>query len=76
MLNPERDLRTLQDQAIQAIEFLFPNRDIENELVTSVYPGIPDGPTVAEARKHLFPKLRWLWLDWIQDAKFAGFLIP
>lgn len=71
----EVDLRTLQDQAIQAMEFLFPDCDIEAELVTSVYPGIPDGPTVAIARKQLFPKLRWLWLDWIQDAKFAGMII-
>lgn len=71
----DQELRTLQDQAIQAIEFLFPNVDIENELVTSVYPGIPNGPTVAIARKELFPDLRWLWLDWIQDAKMAGFLI-
>jgi hypothetical protein len=72
----ELDLRTLQDQAIQAMEFLFPNHDIEDELVTSVYPGIPDGPTVGVVRKQLFPELRWLWLDWIQDAKMAGFSIP
>lgn len=74
MNEQEQELRILQDQAIRAMELLFPNHNIENELVTSVYPGIPDGPTVATARKQLFPKLRWLWLDWIGDAKMAGLM--
>ncbi len=59
--------KILQDRAIKGIELLFPDcEDLDAQRTYS------QGPTVGEARERIFPELKWLWNEWIEQAHTAG----
>lgn len=46
---------------------LFPNcEDLDLQRTFS------QGPTVGEAREYIYPELKWLWNEWIEQAQEAG----
>lgn len=58
-----KDYWALQDKAIKAAEYLYPDcEDLDAQRMCA------NGPTIGELRKYLYPGYRWMLLDVLEDA--------